>query len=224
MSKRYPILVCLKHPTTGSAVECCDVEKFLQLPHVWLDEQHLLRILFGANRRCSCINVNHAAARTAELIADQRRTTILRLLGVSRLRFMRMLAAQSKDIRLNDNQIFVDEYGSLMWTFLAMDLPCNAQRHVVCREFSLWLTHKIRLMHQQYRTKNLLAWERSVQRALVDQSRANSELQYQYNDACKQLAKIKLMYETLLRSDKPTTDASLDERPDDASSVLDEQK
>lgn len=207
VSKRYPILMCVKHPAQ-TAVDCCDVEKFLRLVHIWLDEQHLLRILFGASKRCSCTNVNHATANVRRLMADQHRTTILRLLGVSRIRFMRMLA-QSKNVRLGDNQVFIDEYGALMWTFLAMGLPCNTARRDVCREFSLWLTHKIRHTHQHYRTKNLLAWERSVQRALVDQSRANSVLQYQYNDACKQLSKIKFMYETLLRSGKPAagTDA-----------------
>lgn len=167
---------------------------------VWINEENLLRVLYGPKFTCDCDYENHARSDIRFLNEKHARDTLANLIGVHRYNFE---ALRRRDKRLNENHVFLDEYGANFRIHQALHVPCNVKRRTICMHFSRWYYEKIKFLHQSYRTRNMLIWERSVQRCWIDQCRVNNSLQQQCYEANARFDNLKISYEKALREKKP---------------------
>jgi hypothetical protein len=202
---RYNLLLYIQHVSVNSTT-CCDINKFLALVRVWVEENALVRILYGHTMRCACTTYNHAFAHAVSLTEQHDRTTLFKLLGGNRYRFF-LVSQRHDNNKMEGDNVYLDEYAVLLRVFQALTLPCNQARHTLCAEFSRWIMHKFRLIHESYRSKNLQMWERNIYSTYEQQCRVNSTLNYNLQQLQRQFDAVKENYENLLRlkSLKPTS-------------------
>lgn len=198
-AKRYFFLFCIKPQIFDFSLNKTS-DQFLSMADVWINEENLTRVLYGPNFTCNCEYINHAQTDLRFLNEKRGREKLANLIGVDRYNFEQM---RRRDKRLNENHVFLDEYGANFRIHQAIHVPCNAERRAICLHFSRWFYEKVKLLHQSYRTRNMQIWERSVQKCWIDQCRANNSLNQQCREANARFERLKLSYENVIREKKP---------------------